>query len=116
MVRSKNSKDVFFPIISYMISFVFFAALAPQGFAGEHKQVHIDGEVTSYEEGIYRVQTDQTVVSIRNSKLTASLRQELNSNIGQRISIDIPSTSIISHQQPINREPASVNDRVGVGR
>ena len=111
MVRSKNSKNIFFSI-SYMISFVCFAALASQGFAEEH--VHVDGEVTSYEEGVYRVQTNQTVVSIRNSKLTASLRQEFNSNIGQRISIDVPSAAIVSHQQP-NRAPASVNGRVGGG-
>lgn len=115
MVRSKNSKDIFFPIISYIIGFVFFTALAPQGFAGEREHVRVDGEVTSYEEGIYRVQTGQTVVSIQNSKLTASLRQELNSNIGQRIQIDIPSTAIVPHQQP-NRAPASVNGRVGGGR
>ena len=112
MVRSKNSKNIFFPITSYMISFVIFAALVPQGFSGEH--VHVNGEVTSYEEGIYRVQTDQIVVSIQNSKLTASLRQELNSNIGQRISIDVPSAAIISHQRP-NRAPASINGRVGGG-
>ena len=116
MVRFKGLKGIFSPTIYF--SFTFFILLTQQGFADSN--VRISGEVQSYEEGVYKIQTDQAVVNIQNSKLTTSLRQELNSNIGHRVQIDIPSTAITSHQQP-NRVPASIsvpdgtNGRVGGG-
>ena len=79
-------------ILSCLLFFIASPVFA--GFA-----IHVSGEVRSYKKGIYKIQTKQGLVSIRASKLTASLKKQLKKKVGRRVQLGIPSAAIISYQK-----------------
>ncbi len=104
---------------------VFFSSLLvfplTNSFGGATVDVH--GKVKSYNEGVYQIQTDQTLISVECSKLLQAYQQITT---GKQVDITIPASAILSYNRvnrvinpnrtPV-RAPASViHQKVGIGR
>ena len=114
-----------FKIIMGTFFFSFFLFPLTYSFAGSTVNIH--GKVKSYNEGVYQIQTDQSLVNIECSKLLQAYNQQLRTT-GNRVSITVPTSAILSYRERINnphrrviRAPASIGQKIeivrfGIGR
>ncbi len=110
--------------ITSVISFSFLLSFPLTNSFGE-ATVDIHGKIKSYNEGIYQIQTDQSLINVECSKLLQAYQQFTT---GQQVHITIPTSAVLSYREVIssNRTPASrapvrapasvIHQKIGVGR
>ena len=109
--------------ILFFFSLFFFPLT--NSFGGATVDVH--GRVNSYNEGVYQIQTGQTIMNVECSKLLKVYTQQFTT--GQHVSLNLPTSAILSYREITNsrrapasvetpvRAPASViHQKVGIGR
>ena len=101
--------------VVFFFSILFFPL---NSFAGSTIDVH--GKVKSYNEGVYQIQTDQSLINVECSKLLNAYTQGFTT--GQQVNITLPTAAVLSYEvinpnrTPV-RAPASVlHQKVGIGR
>ena len=100
-----TKKHVGFFIVIYTLIFL----TTQTGFAGIY--IPIKGKVNSYSDGIYTVQTNQSLFQIKDDKLTLELKRTLHRRIGRQVQLTIPHHAISSQKalksSNSNRNPAN---------
>ena len=101
--------------VVFFVSFLFFPF---SSFAGSSVDIH--GKIKSYDEGVYRIQTDRNIVNVECSRLLQAYTQGFTT--GQQVHITVPTAAVMSYEvinpnrAPV-RAPASVShQKVGIGR
>ena len=101
-----------------VISVFFF----PLTYSFADSTVDIHGKVKSYNEGVYQIQTDQSLIKVECSKLLQAYNQQLRTT-GRQVNITVPTSAILSYREIINnshrrsvRAPASIGQKIDIVR
>lgn len=81
--------------VFFLLLFLLFLCLAPQSFASISLQ--IKGKVKSYDESVYKIQTNNAFITVKRSGLSRSLVKQLKM-LGKPINVSIPTSAILSYK------------------